>query len=103
VRDDRGSATPLAVAFLAVAAISSLAFAEFVEGLRNEHRARLAAEALAVGAVLGVDLDVLARELDVATYSIDRLDTSVTIRVERAGSVASATADDHRHTLGVAE
>ena len=99
MRYDRGSATPLAAALIAVVAVATLVVGEVSTTLREQQHARAAAEAIAVAALLGADLDVLAREHSVDTYSVEIDESSATVIVERNGVTAEASAFDHRHTL----
>ena len=104
---DRGSATPLLTAVISLVALASLAISHVVDDQLAHARAQTAAEAMALGAVLGVNLDDLAARYEVDDYVVeyadDHAEFSVTVRIERDGVVAEASAIDHRRTLEPAE
>ena len=100
---DRGSVAPLLAAVISLVAFASLAISHVVDGQLAHARAQTAAEAVALGAVLGVDLDDLAARYEVDDYVVDYDEFIVTVRIERDGVVAEASAIDHRRTLEPAE
>ena len=108
---DRGSVTPLLAAVISLVALASLAISHVVDDQLAHARAQTAAEAMALGAVLGANLDNLAARYGVDDYdveyaddhAIDHAEFIVTVRIERDGVVAEASAIDHRRTLEPAE
>jgi len=103
-RVDRGSATPLLVAIIAVTSLVALALSDVAESAIDEHRASTAAEALALAAAIDADLDEVARAHDVDDFTVTyNDDDSVMVRVMRGGVSAQATAVDHRRTLDESE
>lgn len=104
---DRGSVTPLLAAVISLVALASLAISHVVDNQLAHARAQTAAEAMALGAVLGANLDDLASRYEVDDYDVDHADEYdefiVTVRIERDGVVAEASAIDHRRTLEPAE
>lgn len=104
---DRGSVTPLLAAVISLVALASLAISHVVDDQLAHARAQTAAEAMALGAVLGANLDDLASRYEVDDYDVDHADEYdefiVTVRIERDGVVAEASAIDHRRTLEPAE
>lgn len=104
---DRGSVTPLLAAVISLVALASLAISHAVDDQLAHARAQTAAEAMALGAVLGANLDDLAARHEVDDYDVDYADGHaefvVTVRIERDGVVAEASAIDHRRTLELAE
>jgi len=104
---DRGSVTPLLAAVISLVALASLAISHVVDDQLAHARAQTAAEAMALGAVLGANLDDLASRYEVDDYDVDHPDEYdefiVTVRIERDGVVAEASAIDHRRTLESAE
>jgi hypothetical protein len=103
VRLDRGSATPLLVAIIAVTSLVTLAMSQFAESVIDEHRALTAAEALALAAVIDGDLDEIARQHEVDEFTVDYDDETVTVHVVRHGVSSQSTAVDHRRTLDDSE
>jgi hypothetical protein len=108
---DRGSVTPLLAAVISLVALASLAISHVVDDQLAHARAQTAAEAMALGAVLGANLDDLAARYEVDGYVVDHADDYavdydefiVTVRIERDGVVAEASAIDHRRTLDPVE
>jgi molybdopterin/thiamine biosynthesis adenylyltransferase len=104
---DRGSVTPLLAAVISLVALASLAISHVVDDQLAHARAQTAAEAMALGAVLGANLDNLAARYEVDDYDVDHADEYdefiVTVRIERDGVVEEASAIDHRRTLEPAE
>ena len=104
---DRGSVTPLLAAVISLVAVASLAISHVVDNQLAHARAQTAAEAMALGAVLGANLDDLASRYEVDNYAVDYVDNhavdydefTVTVRIERDGVVAEASGIDHRRTL----
>ena len=58
-----------------------------------------AAEALASALAAGRNIEALVNRYDVEAYEIAREGSVVTVRVERNGVAAEASATDHRRTL----
>ena len=102
-RVDRGSATPLLVAIIAVTSLVALATSTVAESAIDEHRASAAAEALALAAAIDADLDVVARRHGVDDFTVDYDNDVVVVHVVRNGVSAQATAVDHRRTLDAGE
>lgn len=104
---DRGSITPLLAAVISLVALASLAISHAVDDQLAHARAQTAAEAMALGALLGVNLDDLASRYEVDDYDVDHPDEYdefiVTVRIECDGVVAETSAIDHRRTLEPAE
>jgi len=103
VRHDRGSATPLFVAVIALVSLVAVAVSSMAQPIINAGRASTAAEALAVAAVLGEDLASLAAEHEVDDYAVSYDDGVVTVQVSRKGVSTRASAIDHRRTLDPTE
>ena len=99
MRYDRGSATPLAAAIVALVAVATLVLGDVVASLRERQLARTAAEALAIAVLLDADLNVLVRQHSVDSYSVEHHEATVTVVVTRDGVTAEASALDHRRTL----
>ena len=102
-RVDRGSATPLLVAIIAVTSLVALATSTVAESAIDEHRASTAAEALALAAAIDADLDAVARRHRVDDFTVDYDNDVVVVHVLRNGVSAQATAVDHRRTLDAGE
>jgi len=104
---DRGSVTPLLPVVISFIALVSLAISHVVDDQLIHARVQTAAEAMALGAVLGANLDDLAARYEVNDYGVDHADEYdvfiVTVRIERDGVIAEASAIDHRRTLELAE
>lgn len=100
---DRGSVTPLLAAVISLVALASLAISHVVDDQLAHTRAQTAAEAMALGALLGVNLDDLAAQYEIDDYAVDYDEFIITVRTERDGVVAEASAIDHRRTLEPAE
>jgi len=100
---DRGSATPLLVAIIAVTSLVALATSTVAESAIDEHRASTAAEALALAAAIDADLDAVARRHRVDDFTVDYDNDVVVVHVLRNGVSAQATAVDHRRTLDAGE
>ena len=96
---DRGSASPLVLAPFVVASLVMIAVGGVASSSIDASRAQTAAEALALAAVLSLDLDSLALAHGVSSYEVERDEYSVTVRVVRRGHASSASASDHRRTL----
>jgi len=103
VRHDRGSATPLFVAVIAVVSLVAVSVSSMAQSIINAGRATTAAEALAVAVVLDGDLESLAAEHEVDDYAVSYDDDVVTVQVTRHGVSARASAIDHRRTLDPTE
>jgi len=103
VRHDRGSATPLFVAVIALVSLVAVSVSSMAQSIINAGRATTAAEALAVAVVLGGDLASLAAEHEVEDYVVSDDDGVVTVQVTRHGVNARASAIDHRRTLDSTE
>jgi len=103
VRHDRGSATPLFVAVIALVSLVAVSVSSTAQSIINAGRATTAAEALAVAAVLDEDLASLAAEHEVEDYAVSYDDGVVTVQVTRHGVSARASAIDHRRTLDSTE
>ncbi len=102
-RVDRGSATPLLVAIIAVTSLVALATSTVAESAIDEHRASTAAEALALAAAIDADLNVVSRRHGVDDFTVDYDNDVVVVHVVRNGVSAQATAVDHRRTLDAGE
>ena len=100
---DRGSITPVLAATISIVALASLALAHAVDREIATTRAQTAADALALAALIGADLDDIAAWYDVDEYEVDHGEYMVMVRVERDGVTARASAVDHRRTLEPAE
>ena len=100
---DRGSITPVLAAMISIVALASLAIAHVVDTQVTDTRAQTAADALALAALIGADLDDIAAWYDVDEYEVDHVEYMVMVRVERDGVTALASAVDHRRTLEPAE
>ena len=100
---DRGSITPVLAAMISIVALASLAVAHVVDTQVTDTRAQTAADALALAALIGADLDDIAAWYDVDEYEVDHGEYMVMVRVERDGVTARASAVDHRRTLEPAE
>lgn len=61
----------------------------------TDTRAQTAADALALAALIGADLDDIAAWYDVDEYEVDHGEYMVMVRVERDGVTARASAADH--------
>jgi hypothetical protein len=96
---DRGSASPLVLALFVVASLVMIAVGHVASSSIDASRALVAAESLALGAVLSADLDALAIAHGVSLYEVERDEYSVTVRVVRRGHASSASASNHRRTL----
>jgi len=92
---DRGSITPVLAAMISIVALASLAVAHVVDRQVTDTRAQTAAEALAIAALLGANLDDIASSYGVDDYEVDDDEYMVTVRVERDGVTAQAIAADH--------
>ena len=92
---DRGSITPVLAAMISVVALASLVIAHVVDTQVTVTRAQTAADALALAALIGADLDGLASRYDVDDYQIDYDEYIVTVRVEHDSVTARASAVNH--------
>ena len=93
---DRGSVTPLLAATISLVALASMAISHVVDDQLAHARAQTAAEAMALGALVGANLDDLASRYEIDDYAVDHDEFIVTVRVERGGAIAEASAIDHR-------
>lgn len=103
MRHDRGSATPLFVAVIALVSLVAVSVSTTAQSIIDAGRATTAAEALAVAAALDENLASLAAEHEVEDYVVSDDDGVVTVQVTRHGVSARATAIDHRRTLDSTE
>ena len=100
---DRGSITPVLAVMISIVALASLAVAHAVDREIATTRAQTAADSLAIAALLGANVDDIASSYGVDDYEVDEDEYMVTVRVERDGVTAQASAVDHRRTLEPAE
>ena len=76
---------------------------EIVDSYRLEQETRTAAEAVALAASLGANTQMLADLYNLDALTVDRDEHVVKVRVWRQGTVAQATAFDHRRTIDPVE
>jgi hypothetical protein len=98
-RHDRGAATPLIVAVLATCTLVVAALGDIAVTQRRYAEATTAAEAIAVAATIGGNLEQLAATYRVDTFTVERDEHIVVVRVWRDGVAAQASTLDHRRTL----
>lgn len=98
--DDRGSATPLAVAIIAVASLVLVALSHTSARMVDSQRATIAAEALALAVAQQRDTSNVIADHDVTDHSVIAVGDTITVRITRNGVAARATVTLHRRTLG---
>jgi len=92
--------TPAFVAVLVTFSLLMTGLGELARSQRSAARLDTAAEAMALAAASGRDIGVLATRYDADRFEVDVDGASVTVRVWGNGGFATATAQDHRRTLG---
>jgi len=95
--------TLVASAVVAIIVAATMALSHSTERQVDASRAASAAEAIALGAVLGTDLDALAEEYLVERYEVTPTADGVSVKAWLGGSFARASAVDHRRTLTASE
>jgi len=96
---DRGAVSSLMVAVMALGSACMVGLAELSQHVVKQQQATTAAEALASALAAGRNIEALVNRYDVEAYEITREGSVVTVRVERNGVAAEASATDHRRTL----
>ncbi len=96
---DRGSATPLAVAIIAVASLALVALSHTSARMVDSQRATIAAEALALAVAQHLDTSNVIADHDISDHSVIAVGDTITVRITRNGVAARATATVHRRTL----
>lgn len=91
------------VAVLVTFSLLATGLGDLARSQRFAARLDTAAEAMALAAASGGDVGALAVSYGVDRFEVDVYRTSVTVRVWGNGGFATATARDHRRTLGRAE
>ena len=99
-RYDHGAVSPLMVVAISLASACVVGMAEMSHSVVKRQDATTAAEALASALAAGRNIEALVIRYEVAEYQVAREGSVVTVRVERNGVVAEASATSHRHTLG---
>ncbi len=97
---DRGSATPLAVAIIAVASLALVALSHTSTRIVDSQRATIAAEALALAVAQQRDTSNVIANHEISDHSVVAVGDTITVRITRNGVAARATATVHRRTLG---
>jgi hypothetical protein len=95
--------TPALVAVLVTFSLLVTGLGELARSQRSAARLVTAAEAIAIAAASGGDVGALATHYVVDRFEVDVDGASITVRVWSNGRFATATAQDHRRTLGRAE
>lgn len=87
------------VAAIALACVCVIGITEMSHTMMKRQDATAAAEAFASALAAGRNIEALVNRYDVEAYEIAREGSVVTVRVERDGVAAEASATDHRRTL----
>ena len=88
------------VVAMSLACACVVGMAEMSHSVMKRQDATTAAEALASALAAERNIETLVIRYDVAEYEVAREGSMVTVRIERNGVVAEASATNHRHTLG---
>jgi hypothetical protein len=87
------------VAAVALACVCVIGITEMSHTMMKRQGATTAAEAFASALAAGRNIEAVVIRYDIAEYEITREGSVVTVRVERNGVAAEASATDHRRTL----
>ncbi|MFZ8965955.1 MAG: pilus assembly protein TadG-related protein [Ilumatobacteraceae bacterium] len=96
---DSGSVTPLMTGVLVVASLCVLGVGEVSHQLVRQQRAVNAAEALATAVAAERDTAFVLIHHGISHHIVEHQGSVVTVRIERDGVSARATATVHRRTL----
>lgn len=100
MRRDHGSAAVLGIGLISTVSLVMLMMTRVSTQFVREQRATIAAEALAQALVLMQDVSTVVESYDISRYTAERDMATVSVRIVRDGVVGTASATDHRRTLG---